>query len=81
MNPLSITPSLLPGLVARLTPRQLEIVGLLAEGHSNKTIAAILSINWLTVRTHIHNACERLGVDNRIQLIVIFAMWKVGKVP
>lgn len=76
MNPLTLAPEAIPDLISRLTPRQLEVVGLLAQGLGNKQTATILSISWRTVRTHIQEACKRLGVDNRTQLIVVFAMWK-----
>jgi DNA-binding CsgD family transcriptional regulator len=76
MNPLTLSPSLLPNLVARLTPRQLEIVALLAEGKSNKEIATLLSIGTRTIKFHIKRACNKIEADNRTQLIVVFAMWK-----
>ena len=76
MNPLTLAPEVIPDLIARLTPRQLEVIGLLAQGQSNKQTGEILSIGGATVRTHIQNACKRLDVDNRTQLIVIFSMWK-----
>lgn len=76
MNPLALTPELLPELIARLTPRQREIVHLLAEGRSNKHIATILSISQRTIKNHTRRACERLELENRTQLIVIYVMWK-----
>ena len=77
MNPLAVAPELLPNLIARLTPRQLEIVELLAQGNNNKEVASILSIRRGTVEGHIVRACQKLRLENRIQLIVVFVMWKV----
>lgn len=77
MNPLSITPDSLPVMIARLTPRQLEIIELLAQGHTTKDIGGMLSIDGETVKRHIYRACDRLELENRIQLVVIFTMWKV----
>ena len=78
MNPLLITSATLPEMISRLTPRQLEIVGLLAEGHSNKMIATILSISRHAVKRHIYRACLKTEL-NRIQLIVMFVMWREKK--
>lgn len=77
MNPLALTPDVLPVMIARLTPRQLEIVQLLAQGENNREIASILSIGVPTIKGHIHRACHKLNLDNRIQLVVVYAMWRV----
>jgi DNA-binding NarL/FixJ family response regulator len=50
-----------------VTPRELEILRLVAEGLSNKEIARKLVITEGTVKNHIHNALEKLHMDNRIQ--------------
>jgi DNA-binding CsgD family transcriptional regulator len=76
MDPFTIATSQLEQLMHRLTPRQLQIVELLARGYSLVYIAAILSIGRETVKTHIRKMCQKLDVDNRIQIIVIYAMWK-----
>ena len=49
------------------TRRELEILRLVAEGLSNKEIARRLVITEGTVKNHVHNALEKLHVDNRIQ--------------
>ena len=77
MDPFTVALPQLEELIARLTPRQMEIVELLARGHGNREIAAILSISCETVKFHIRRARNKMQVENRIQLIVIFAMWKV----
>lgn len=80
MNPLTLSPEVIPVLISRLTPRQLEIVGLLAQGQSTKEISSILSIHRNTIKRHVYRACQKMDVENRIQLIVIFTMWKVSNV-
>jgi two-component system, NarL family, nitrate/nitrite response regulator NarL len=54
------------GLLAeRLTPREREIVGLIRSGSSNREIASRLSIELSTVKNHVHNILEKLGVHER----------------
>jgi two-component system nitrate/nitrite response regulator NarL len=49
----------------RLTPRQTEVLDLLAEGLSNKEIARRLSIQLPTVKNHVHELLVKLGVSGR----------------
>jgi DNA-binding CsgD family transcriptional regulator len=51
--------------VPRLTPRQNDLLRLLAAGHTNAQIARRLGISDGTVRTHLENIYERLGVSSR----------------
>jgi DNA-binding CsgD family transcriptional regulator len=55
--------------VPRLTPRQWELLRLLAAGHTNTQIARRLGISEGTVRTHLENIYERLGVSSRIAAV------------
>jgi DNA-binding NarL/FixJ family response regulator len=50
---------------AQLTPRELEIVELLAKGLPNRVIADKLSISPGTLGTHLENIYRKLGVGNR----------------
>lgn len=50
-----------------LSHRELEILRFVAHGLSNKEIGRRLSITEGTVKNHVHNALQKLGVDNRIQ--------------
>jgi DNA-binding CsgD family transcriptional regulator len=52
-------------VAALLTARELEILELVAEGRTNVEIARLLWISPQTVRKHLENAYERLGVHNR----------------
>ena len=58
-------------LVARLelSKRELEILDLLAQGHSNQEIAAKLFVSLSTVKTHIQNLFEKLDVKRRTQAV------------
>jgi DNA-binding CsgD family transcriptional regulator len=51
--------------VPRLTPRQNDLLRLLAAGHTNAQIARRLGISEATVRTHLENIYDRLGVSSR----------------
>jgi DNA-binding NarL/FixJ family response regulator len=57
-------------LTRLLTPRELEIVRLASEGLRNKEIGERLSITEGTVKIHLHNIYEKLGVTGRPQLIL-----------
>jgi DNA-binding NarL/FixJ family response regulator len=58
-----------------LTPREIEIVKMIASGLRNKAVADRLSISEGTVKIHLHNIYEKLGVDGRLEL-VLFAQEK-----
>jgi DNA-binding NarL/FixJ family response regulator len=53
-----------------LTPRELEIVRMVAQGLRNKVIAERLTISEGTVKVHLHNIYEKLGVDGRLELVL-----------
>ncbi|HXO18911.1 MAG TPA: response regulator transcription factor [Thermoanaerobaculia bacterium] len=52
-----------------LTPRELEILHLIAENLSNQEIAERLFLSVHTVKNHVHNMIERLGVENRSEAV------------
>lgn len=53
-----------------LTPRQQDVLALIADGHSNKEIAHRLGTSEGTVKAHITAIMRALGVRNRIQLLL-----------
>lgn len=55
-----------------LTPRQLDVLRLLARGLSNKAIASELNISESTVKVHIRAIMERTGMLNRTQIVAHF---------
>jgi DNA-binding CsgD family transcriptional regulator len=57
------------GLVEPLTERELEVLGLLAEGMSNEAIATSLCLSVNTVKTHLKNVYGKLEVNNRTQAV------------
>jgi LuxR family maltose regulon positive regulatory protein len=54
-------------LIEPLSERELEVLGLLAEGLSNQEIANRLFVSVGTVKTHVHHICSKLGVGSRTQ--------------
>ena len=53
----------------QLTPRELSVLRLLANGHSNKEIASALTISERTVKTHLGHLFEKLGVTSRTEAV------------
>jgi DNA-binding NarL/FixJ family response regulator len=53
-----------------LTPREIEIVRMVAQGLRNRMIAERLSISEGTVKVHLHNIYEKLGVGGRLELVL-----------
>ena len=64
-----------PALATRqapsLTPRQLDILSLIAQGRSNKEIAFKLGIRERTVKFHVAALFERLGTSSRTEALVV----------
>lgn len=58
-------------VVGRVTPRELEIVRLVANGLQNKEIATSLGLTEGTVKLHLHNIYQKLGVSNRVSLTLM----------
>jgi DNA-binding NarL/FixJ family response regulator len=54
-----------------LTPRELEIVEFVKQGQSNKLIAYNLKLSENTVRNHLRNIMEKLGLKNRVQVATL----------
>ena len=52
-----------------LTPREIDVVELLAEGLSNKAIAVCLGISDQTVKFHVASICSKLGAANRTDAV------------
>ena len=55
--------------VPRLTPREREVIQLLAEGHRNKKIAQMLGISIKTVETHRTTLMRKVGVKSIVELV------------
>lgn len=51
-----------------LTAREIDLIKLVANGHSNKQIAERCFISEGTVKVHLHNIYDKLGIKNRVEL-------------
>jgi len=60
-------------LVEPLTPREVEVLGLLAEGLPNKAIAKRLAISESTAKFHVTSVLGKLGAETRSEAIVLAA--------
>ncbi len=59
---------------SHLTPREQEVLSLLAEGRSNRDIATYLSVSEHTIRSHVRGVMQKLQVSSRIQAAV--SVWR-----
>jgi len=53
-----------------LSPREIEVLGVIAQGHSNKEIATLLGISDQTVKNHITSIMRKLAVNDRTHAVV-----------
>lgn len=62
----------------RLSPREREVLGLLAEGLTGEAIARRLYLSPETVRTHVRNATAKLGAKTRVQAVALAVRGRGG---
>lgn len=76
-----ITPTQAPEnqALASLTPRELEILGYLAVGHSNKVIARHLDLTESTIKVHVQSILRKLELNSRVQAAVYAVQHNVAQ--
>jgi len=67
MKPLKIQPA---GGMARLTPRERDVVRLVAEGMRNQEVALKLNLREHTVRNYMLRIFDKLGISSRVELVL-----------
>jgi DNA-binding NarL/FixJ family response regulator len=67
-----------PSDLEALTPRELEVLDLVAQGRNNQEIAALLYLSPLTAKTHVSRILAKLGLRDRVQLVI--AAYNAGRV-
>jgi two-component system nitrate/nitrite response regulator NarP len=62
--------------MSELTPRERELLAALSEGRSNAQLAARFDISIQTVKFHLKNVYEKLGIGNRAQAVALYVSEK-----
>ena len=70
-EPVEAAPVALPPLMEVLTPKEIRLLQLLAEGYSNRALTEKLFVSDSTVRTHLRNINGKLGANNRTQAVAM----------
>jgi DNA-binding NarL/FixJ family response regulator len=73
-----VRPRVRPGRLAQLTAREIDVLRMLAVGHSNPEIAARLFISNETVKTHVSSILTKLQARDRTQAVI--AAYEAGLV-
>ena len=71
------TPDAVDERSAALTTREREVVRMIASGLRNRDIGERLSISENTVKVHLHNIYEKLGVEGRMELLLLAQELKI----
>ncbi|HVZ60391.1 MAG TPA: response regulator transcription factor [Terriglobales bacterium] len=67
--------------ISTLTPREREVLKMLAEGNSVKEIAVMLGLSVKTVEAHKFNLMRKLDIHNKAQLVTYAIQKKIIKIP
>ena len=72
----------LDGLAALgLTPREAEVLSLLAEGATNDEIARALVVSLSTIKAHVHSVLKKLDVRNRQEAALVYLTGRGNELP
>lgn len=79
VNDIEVEPVFKSSYTETLTDREIEILQFMAYGKKNKEIANLFCISEGTVKTHVHNIFQKLGVEDRTQAVVLGIRMKLVK--
>lgn len=75
-NPLELDHTEINYRVSALTNAQLEILGYIALGKTDKEIAELQGITNACVQARMKSAADRAGVERRAQLVCLYSVWR-----
>jgi two-component system nitrate/nitrite response regulator NarL len=61
--------------LSSLTPRERQVLGMMAEGKDNRDMAGELAISYTTVRSHVRHLLQKLGARSKLEAVVKAADW------
>jgi DNA-binding NarL/FixJ family response regulator len=61
--------------LAEITPRERDVLELVAQGFSNAEIAEALTLERTTIKTHVQRILTKLGARNRIEIVIVAYEW------
>ncbi|NJM08281.1 response regulator transcription factor [Candidatus Gracilibacteria bacterium] len=67
--------------IAALTQREREVIGLVGEGRKNRQIAERMLISETTVRHHLTSIFDKLGVSDRLELVIYAFKYGLARLP
>ena len=65
--------------IERLTERELQILGLIAEGLTNQQIASRLMLTLPTIKNHVHRVLSKMEVASRAEAVTVYRAKQHGK--
>ena len=65
-------------LYKNLTIREEQVLNLLLRGHSNKSMARIMSVTSHTIKAHLESIYRKFGVHNKVQAVIYAMVNRIG---